>query len=50
MSTRNEVFIVLIFNNDVISAPILQQLNKYDKLLQKNEGMLQYFLYETTII
>jgi|TARA_B100001540_G_C15816997_1_gene648276 DNA-directed RNA polymerase subunit H (RpoH/RPB5) len=40
---NNKKNIVLIFNNDVISAPILQQLNKYDKMLQKNEGMLQYF-------
>lgn len=40
---NNKKKIILIFNNDVISAPILQQLNKYDKILQKNNGMLQYF-------
>ncbi len=40
---NNKKKIILIFNNDVISAPILQQLNKYDKMLQKNNGMLQYF-------
>lgn len=40
---NNKKKIILIFNNDVISAPIIQQLNKYDKMLQKNNGMLQYF-------
>ena len=34
---------VLIFNNDTISQPIISQLNKYDKLFQKNDGRLQYF-------
>tara|TARA_B100000795_G_scaffold7985_1_gene5715 strand:- start:1388 stop:1999 length:612 start_codon:yes stop_codon:yes gene_type:complete len=34
---------VLVFNNDTISQPIISQLNKYDKLFQKNEGRLQYF-------
>ena len=40
---NNKKNIILIFNNDAISAPILQQLNKYDKMLQKNGGILQYF-------
>tara|TARA_B000000477_G_scaffold124572_1_gene132756 strand:+ start:5736 stop:6347 length:612 start_codon:yes stop_codon:yes gene_type:complete len=40
---NNKKNIILIFNNDVISAPILLQLNKYDKMLQKKNGMLQYF-------
>jgi DNA-directed RNA polymerase subunit H (RpoH/RPB5) len=35
--------VILIFNNDTISAPILQQLTSYDKVLQKNHGHLQYF-------
>jgi len=34
---------VIIFNNDTISQPIISQLNKYDKLFQKNDGRLQYF-------
>ena len=40
---NNKKNVILIFNNDVISAPILQQINKYDKIFQKNNGMLQYF-------
>ena len=40
---NNKKNIILIFNNDIISAPILQQLSKYDKMLQKNNGILQYF-------
>lgn len=40
---NNKKNIILIFNNDVISAPILQQISKYDKMLQKKDGMLQYF-------
>lgn len=40
---NNKKNVILIFNNDVISAPILLQLNKYDKMLQKKNGMLQYF-------
>lgn len=40
---NNKKNVILIFNNDIISAPILQQINKYDKLFQKNNGMLQYF-------
>lgn len=35
--------IIIVFNNDTISAPIVQQLNNYDKLLQKQGGQLQYF-------
>lgn len=35
--------IIIVFNNDTISAPVLSQLHKYDKLFQKNGGMLQYF-------
>ena len=35
--------IILIFNNDTISLPCISQFNKYDKLFQKNGGMLQYF-------
>ena len=35
--------IILIFNNDSITLPIVSQLNKYDKIFQKNGGMLQYF-------
>tara|TARA_B110001450_G_scaffold25356_1_gene22353 strand:+ start:1046 stop:1660 length:615 start_codon:yes stop_codon:yes gene_type:complete len=40
---NNKKNIILIFNNEVISAPILQLINKYDKLFQKNNGILQYF-------
>lgn len=40
---NNKTNVILIFNNDIISAPILQQINKYDKLFQKNNGILQYF-------
>jgi len=35
--------IILIFNNDTVSLPLISQLNKYDKIFQKNGGMLQYF-------
>ena len=35
--------VILIFNNDTISLPCISQFNKYDKLFQKNGGMLQYF-------
>lgn len=35
--------IIFVFNNDNISTPILQQLNKYDKMLQKNGGTIQFF-------
>jgi len=40
---NNKKDVILIFNNDTISAPILQQLTSYDKVLQKNGGHLQYF-------
>lgn len=40
---NNKKNVILIFNNDVISAPIQQLINKYDKLFQKNNGILQYF-------
>jgi len=40
---NNKKNIILVFNNDIISAPILQQITKYDKMLQKNNGILQYF-------
>jgi DNA-directed RNA polymerase subunit H (RpoH/RPB5) len=35
--------IILVFNNDVISVPIISQLNKYDKMFQKLGGQLQFF-------
>lgn len=35
--------VILIFNNDTISQPVIAQLNKYDKIFQKNNGQLQYF-------
>jgi DNA-directed RNA polymerase subunit H (RpoH/RPB5) len=35
--------VILVFNNDTISTPIVMQINKYDKMLQKNGGTLQYF-------
>ncbi len=35
--------IILVFNNDTISQPLVSLLNKYDKLFQKNNGLLQYF-------
>jgi len=40
---NNKKNIILIFNNDTVSAPILQQLAYYDKTLQKNGGHLQFF-------
>jgi len=40
---NNKPNIILIFNNDTISTPIVVQLNKYDKMLQKRGGSLQYF-------
>jgi DNA-directed RNA polymerase subunit H (RpoH/RPB5) len=38
--------IILVFNNDTISQPLVSLLNKYDKLFQKNNGLLQYFHVE----
>jgi len=40
---NNKNNIILVFNNDTISSPIVQQLNSYDKMLQKKGGLLQYF-------
>lgn len=40
---NNKLNIILIFNNDTLSTPLITQLNKFDKLLQKNKGMLQFF-------
>jgi DNA-directed RNA polymerase subunit H (RpoH/RPB5) len=40
---NNKKNIILVFNNDTISMPVLTQLNKYDKLFQKQGGILQYF-------
>jgi len=39
----NQKNVILIFNNDTISQPVITQLNKYDKLFHKNDGQLQYF-------
>jgi len=35
--------IILIFNNDLLTSPSITQLNIIDKILQKKNGMLQYF-------
>lgn len=35
--------IIIILNNDNISVPVLSMFNKYDKIIQKLGGMLQYF-------
>jgi DNA-directed RNA polymerase subunit H (RpoH/RPB5) len=40
---NNKMNIVLVFNNDTISTPIMAQLNRYDKMLQKKGGTLQCF-------
>ena len=40
---NNKKNIIIIFNNDTISVPVLSQINKYDKIIQKLGGMLQYF-------
>lgn len=40
---NNKLNIMLVFNNDNISVPLIQLLNKYDKLLQKKGGSIQYF-------
>ena len=39
----NKKNVILIFNNDTVSQPVITQLNKYDKLFQKSDGQLQYF-------
>jgi DNA-directed RNA polymerase subunit H (RpoH/RPB5) len=41
---NNKKNVILIFNNDTISMPILSQLNRYDKLFQKSGGILQFFM------
>jgi len=40
---NDKINIIIIFNNDTISSPIVQQLHTYDKMLQKKGGTLQYF-------
>lgn len=40
---NNKTNIILVFNNDTISAPILQLFNRFDKILQKKNGLMQYF-------
>lgn len=35
--------IILVFNNDILTSPSITQLNIIDKILQKKNGMLQYF-------
>lgn len=40
---NNKLNVILIFNNDTLSTPLITQLNKFDKLLQKKKGMLQFF-------
>lgn len=35
--------VILIFSNDTISTPVVQQLHGFDKMLQKKGGMIQYF-------
>lgn len=39
----NKLNILLIFNNDIITTPNITLLTKYDKIMQKKKGMLQYF-------
>lgn len=39
----NRLNVILVFSNDTITSPLIAQLNKYDKILQKKGGMLQYF-------
>lgn len=40
---NDKMNIIIVFNNDTISTPIVMQLGRYDKMLQKKGGMLQYF-------
>jgi DNA-directed RNA polymerase subunit H (RpoH/RPB5) len=35
--------IILVFNNDLLTSPSITQLTLIDKILQKKNGMLQYF-------
>jgi len=39
----NKMNILLIFNNDIITTPNVTLLTKYDKIMQKKKGMMQYF-------
>lgn len=40
---NNKVNVIIVFSNDTISSPLVSQLNKFDKILQKKGGILQYF-------
>lgn len=40
---NNKKNVILVFSNDTISTPILNQLRGFDKALQKQDGMIQYF-------
>ena len=35
--------IILVFNNDILTTPSITALSIIDKILQKQDGMLQYF-------
>ncbi len=35
--------IILVFNNDILTTPSITSLSIIDKILQKHDGMLQYF-------
>ena len=37
--------VILIFNNDTISQPIISQLNKYDKMFQKIKDICSTFMH-----
>jgi len=39
----NKTNVILIFNNDIITTPNVTLLTKYDKIMQKKKGMMQYF-------
>ena len=41
--SNNKTSIIIILSNDTISSPLISQLNKFDKILQKKGGILQYF-------
>ena len=47
---NNKKNIILIFNNDIISSPILQQINKYDKLFQKKMEYYNIFMRNNYIL
>jgi DNA-directed RNA polymerase I, II, and III subunit RPABC1 len=40
---NNKKNIIIVLNNDTISVPVLSQINKFDKIIQKLGGMIQYF-------